>query len=111
LYTVHARNKLYDSLRLMIDALVGRLRNGQTVGLDTRLVSELLRAGLECPAFNPRMKYVLAETSQDQGVLRRMNPGYLIFFPFDTLTWLRPNNPVALEVSLTAFTNFFHLCE
>jgi hypothetical protein len=108
---VHARNKLFFALKGMTEALVQRLHGGQIVGLDSRVVAELLRAGLECPGFNPRMKYVLAEASDQQAVLRRMHQVFLPFFPFDTLTWLRPNNPIALEVSLSPFTNFFLSCE
>lgn len=111
MYSVHARNKLFYTLKSMIEGLVERLGASQTMGLDSRLVTELLRAGLECPAFNPRMKYLLAEASEDQGILRRMHMQWLQLFPFDTLTWLPPNNPIKLEVSLAAFTNFFHFCE
>jgi hypothetical protein len=111
MYTVHARNKLFYTLKSMIEVLVERLGAEQTMGLDSRLVTELLRAGLECPAFNPRMKYVLAEASEDQGIIRRMHPEMLPFFPFDTLTWVPPNDPIKLEVSLAAFTSFFHFCE
>ncbi|KAJ5367964.1 uncharacterized protein N7496_007724 [Penicillium cataractarum] len=97
MYTVHARNKLFYTLKSMIEVLVERLEATQTMGLDGRLVTELLRAGLECPAFNPRMKFVLAEASEDQGILRRMHMQWLQLFPFDTLTWLPPNNPIKLE--------------
>ncbi|OKP14079.1 hypothetical protein PENSUB_185 [Penicillium subrubescens] len=98
LYTVHTRNKIHFTLKTMMEHLVQRLRGGgQIVGLDTRLVTELLRAGIECPAFNPRMKYVLAEISDDQAFFGRMSDNWLPYFPFDTLTWLRPNNPNALE--------------
>ncbi|KAJ5166148.1 uncharacterized protein N7482_004929 [Penicillium canariense] len=97
MYTVHARNKLYETLRTMIEALLERLCAGRTVGLDRRLLSELLRAGLECPAFNPRMKWTLATCSDEQQILSRMHEAWLPYFPFDTLTWLPPNNPTALE--------------
>lgn len=108
---MHTRNKLLVTLKEMMEHLVERLRYGQIVGLDIRLVTELLRAGLECPAFNPRMKYVLAEISEDQAIFGRMNENWLPYFPFDTLTWLRPNNSNALEVSLSPFTNVFHSCD
>lgn len=106
MYTVWARNQIYKALLAMVEVLAGRLRNSQTVGLDTRLLSELVRAGLECPAFNPRMKYRLAYVSGDQDILRRMQKDWLRLFPFDSLTWLRPNDATALEVRSTTLTNF-----
>lgn len=106
MYTVWARNQIYKTLLAMVEVLAGRLQNSRTVGLDARLLSELVRAGLECPAFNPRMKYRLAYISGDQDILGRMQKDWLRLFPFDSLTWLRPNDATALEVRPTTLTNF-----
>lgn len=101
MYTVHTRNKLFVTLKEMIAALVERLKRKRDVGLDQRLVSELLNAGIQCPAFTPRMKYVLAEVTEDVQILNRMHPQAVAYFPFDTLTWLRPYDIGALDVSLS----------
>ncbi|EPS28431.1 hypothetical protein PDE_03377 [Penicillium oxalicum 114-2] len=98
MYTVHTRNKLFVTLKEMIAALVERLKRKRDVGLDQRLVSELLNAGIQCPAFTPRMKYVLAEVTEDVQILNRMHPQAVAYFPFDTLTWLRPYDIGALDL-------------
>ena len=82
----------------MIQALVARIKAENVVGLDRRLVHELLHVGLRCPALNPRMKFCLAYVAEEQETLNRMSEEWLSFFPFDTLTWLPPHNPYALEV-------------
>ncbi|KAJ5699080.1 hypothetical protein N7462_001085 [Penicillium macrosclerotiorum] len=70
MYTVHARNKLFETLRDMIELLRDRVQaSRQTVGLEFRLLAELLRAGLCCPAFNPRMKWDLTFMAGDQAQL------------------------------------------
>jgi len=100
MYTVHARNKLFDTILSMVNILVTRVSTTRTVGLDYRLVSELMQAGLRCPSFNPRMKYALVEAGRDQATLGRMSRDYLSFFPFDTLTWLSPYDVTSLSVHL-----------
>ncbi|KAJ5180041.1 Nucleotide-binding alpha-beta plait [Penicillium capsulatum] len=97
MYTVQERNKIFQALRFMLEALVARIANENVVGLDRRLVSELVRVGLQCPAFNPRMKFCLAHIGNELQVLQRMSEVWLTYFPFDTLTWLPPQDPVALE--------------
>lgn len=99
MYTVHERNELYKTLRDMIEHLLGRVDSGRTVGLDHRLVAEMVQAGLRCPGFNPRMKFRLAEAGRDRATLERMSQEYLTYFPFDTLTWMSPFDVTSLTVS------------
>ena len=103
LYTVKERNLVFRTLRFMIQALVERILRERKVGLDRRLVSELILAGLRCPAFNPRMKWCLVYVGQDTAILQRMSEEMMLFFPFDTLTWLPPYDTVALDVSILTF--------
>lgn len=99
MYTVHQRNQVFETLFKMVVVLVNRLDEVKNVvGLDARLLNEMVKAGLRCPAFNPRMKYRLAEAGRDTATLQRMLPGYVECFPFDTLTCLMPFDEAALEV-------------
>lgn len=99
MYTVHERNKVFKTLLGMIESLVDRVESGRTVGLDHRLVAEMVQTGLRCPGFNPRMKFRLAEAGRDRATLERMSQEYLTYFPFDTLTWLSPFDVTALMAS------------
>lgn len=107
LYSVHERNKIFSTLRHMIEALVERLKSQKVCGLEDRLVSALVHAGLRCPAFNPRMKFCLAYVGKEKQILEKMSEEMLLFFPFDTLTWLPPYETVVLEVSI--FWSYFPL--
>lgn len=98
MYTVHMRNKLFETLCEMIEVLVDRVENEHVVGLDQRLLGHMVQTGLRCPGFNPRMKFRLVEAGRDQQTLARMSREYLTFFPFDSLTWLGPCYPAPLEV-------------
>lgn len=101
MYTVHERNKIFQALRFMIEALVTRMKTEQVVGLDKRLVTELIQVGLRCPAFNPRMKFCLAYVGEDYQTAQKMPEVWMTYFPFDTLTWLPPFNPVTMEVGVS----------
>jgi hypothetical protein len=80
---------LFELVSRQIKALVARMKKCNTVGLDQRLLRELLYSGLKCPAFNERMKYTLCANSEDQTeILRFQDMGK--WFPFDTLVKL-PN--------------------
>ncbi|KAJ5484761.1 hypothetical protein N7539_004749 [Penicillium diatomitis] len=92
LYTVHVRNKLFVTLKGMIVSLITQMQRKRVVGLDEVLLAELLRAGMQCPAFTPRMKYILAEVSENQEAVRRMHSQAAAYFPFDTLGWLHDIN-------------------
>ncbi|KAJ5427394.1 hypothetical protein N7465_002464 [Penicillium sp. CMV-2018d] len=96
LYTVHHRMALFKTLGTLIRTLVERMQKSNTVGLDIRLLNELVRAGINCPAFNPRMKYSLAWWSQDQRGIESLDYGWCLCFPFDTLTYL-PGHPSAAK--------------
>lgn len=83
------RNLLFELVNRQIKALVTRMKRCNTIGLDQRLLRELLYAGIKCPTFNERMKYTLCANSEDQTeILRFQDMGK--WFPFDTLVKL-PN--------------------
>lgn len=109
MYTVHARNQLFDTLLTMVELLYSRVTTTRTVGLDYRLVAEMMQTGLRCPAFNPRMKYALVEGGRDHATLARMSREYLSYFPFDTLTWLSPYDVACLTVGLLVLHISFFL--
>ncbi|KAJ5932042.1 hypothetical protein N7516_006531 [Penicillium verrucosum] len=88
LYTVHHRNALFKTLGALIRALSERIQKTNTVGLDIRLLHELVHAGISCPAFNPRMKYCFAWWSNDQGAIESLDHDWCLYFPFDTLTYV-----------------------
>ncbi|KAJ5171092.1 Nucleotide-binding alpha-beta plait [Penicillium coprophilum] len=97
LYTVHHRNALFKTLGVLIRALVERMQKTNTVGLDIRLLNELVHAGLCCPGFNPRMKYCFAWWSQDPRGIESLDHDWCLYFPFDTLTYLPGHAPTALQ--------------
>ncbi|RHZ53764.1 hypothetical protein CDV55_103813 [Aspergillus turcosus] len=84
LYTVHDRNQLFELVNRHILSLVARVKRSNTVGLDQRLLRELLYAGLNCPAFNDRQKYTLCVNSEDTAEILKF-PDMGKWFPFDTL--------------------------
>ncbi|RAL10998.1 uncharacterized protein BO97DRAFT_310447, partial [Aspergillus homomorphus CBS 101889] len=84
LYTVHDRNLLFVLVRRQIIALFARMKKTNTVGLDQRLLNDLLRAGLECPGFNERQRFCLCFHAESPLELHKIS--YLSkWFPFDTL--------------------------
>ncbi|KAJ5612154.1 hypothetical protein N7510_005348 [Penicillium lagena] len=105
MYTVHARQKLYDTLRSMILALVQRMEKEKTVGLDDRLVRELVLAGLSCPVFNPRMKYSLGIFGKCRDIVANMNWEYSVYFPFDSLILLPNGNMPTLTYYANLMAN------
>ncbi|KAA8643444.1 hypothetical protein EYZ11_008422 [Aspergillus tanneri] len=84
LYTVDERNQLFDMTNRHIMSLVSRIKRSNTVGLDQRLLRDLLYAGLNCPAFNERQKYTLCVNSEDMREILRFSD-LDKWFPFDTL--------------------------
>ncbi|KAL1881510.1 Actin-related protein 2/3 complex subunit 4 [Paecilomyces lecythidis] len=84
LYTVDDRNTLFNACVRQLKALVTRVRRSRTMGLDHRLVQDLLAAGLNCPAFNDRMKFTLVAHSGNLNDVTQF-PGSGKYFPFDTL--------------------------
>lgn len=69
-----------------ISALSFRIKTVNTVGLDQKLLYDLLQAGFKCPAFNERQKYTLCINS---GIASEINKLSVLskWFPFDTLAW------------------------
>ncbi|KAL3472338.1 hypothetical protein BJX99DRAFT_266167 [Aspergillus californicus] len=84
LYTVHDRNRLFDLTNRHIQALVSRIKRVNTVGLDLKLLHDLLQAGLKCPAFNERMKYTFCFHSEIESEITKFSEMGK-WFPFDTL--------------------------
>ncbi|GKZ19273.1 hypothetical protein AbraIFM66951_011415 [Aspergillus brasiliensis] len=87
MYTVHDRNQLFELTNRHIRSLVSRMEKSKTVGLDQRLLRELLYAGLNCPGFNERQKYTLCiHAGEDSKILKMGDMSK--WFPFDTLVYL-----------------------
>ncbi|KAL2871536.1 uncharacterized protein BJX67DRAFT_389109 [Aspergillus lucknowensis] len=84
LYTVHDRNQLFELANRHIIALVARVKRVNTVGLDQKLLHDLLQAGLKCPAFNERQKYTLCVNSEISSEINKF-PEMGKWFPFDCL--------------------------
>lgn len=59
LYTVADRNKLFKAVEKQLKALVPQVKRKQTLGLNERLLNDLLNSGLRCPSFNERQKFYL----------------------------------------------------
>ncbi|KAE8150014.1 hypothetical protein BDV25DRAFT_140208 [Aspergillus avenaceus] len=84
MYTVDNRNQLFEMTNRQIMALVARMKKSNTVGLDQRLLKNLLYAGLNCPAFNERQKYTLCTNTEEVNEISKF-PIIGKWFPFDTL--------------------------
>ncbi|KAL4805829.1 hypothetical protein BDV18DRAFT_160698 [Aspergillus unguis] len=84
LYSVHDRNQLFDLANRHILALSLRIRTENTVGLDQKLLHDLIQAGLKCPAFNERQKYTLVTNSDIPSEISKLS-ALSKWFPFDTL--------------------------
>ncbi|GAQ45660.1 similar to An12g08390 [Aspergillus niger] len=87
MYTVHDRNQLFELTNRHIRSLVSRMEKSKTVGLDHRLLRELLYAGLNCPAFNERQKYTLCIHAGEKSEILKLGD-MSKWFPFDTLVYL-----------------------
>ncbi|CAG8413976.1 unnamed protein product [Penicillium salamii] len=101
MYTVYQRNQLFQLLCQMIDILIDRMHQNNTVGLDHRLLLELTRTGISCPGFNPRQKWTVAYHSQDRNMMRTVSQDWCITFPFDCLSYLP--NLVPLDLKMIAY--------
>ncbi|EHA25518.1 hypothetical protein ASPNIDRAFT_42122 [Aspergillus niger ATCC 1015] len=87
MYTVHDRNQLFELTNRHIRSLVSRMEKTKTVGLDQRLLRELLYAGLNCPVFNERQKYTLCIHAGEKSEILKLGD-MSKWFPFDTLVYL-----------------------
>ncbi|KAJ5952900.1 Nucleotide-binding alpha-beta plait [Penicillium vulpinum] len=97
LYTVHHRNAIFKTLGTLIKTLADRMQKSNTVGLDVRLLSELVHAGIHCPGFNPRMKYCFAWWSRDINAIAIMDHDWCLYFPFDSLVYIPGHGPAAIQ--------------
>lgn len=86
---MHDRNQLFELVNRHIQSLVSRIQRVNTVGLDQKLLNDLLQAGLNCPAFNERQKYTLCINSEISSEIIRL-PETSKWFPFDSLA-RKPN--------------------
>ncbi|KAL2369110.1 hypothetical protein BDBG_06939 [Blastomyces gilchristii SLH14081] len=98
-YTVEDRNQIFSATLRLIHALVPQVERGQTIGLDSRLVQELLEAGLRCPVFNDRQKFVLNVAAKNHSVVASPTER---FWPFDTIT----RKPNATEEHVMQYAEF-----
>lgn len=98
LYTVHDRNTLFNLVNRQIMALTARINSPKrTMGLDQKLLRDLLHAGLTCPAFNGRMKFTLSWNAEIDQEIARFD-GLGTYFPFDTLVKLPSYDQFTYEV-------------
>jgi len=86
---VHDRNQLFELVNRHIQSLVSRIKRVNTVGLDQKLLNDLLQAGLKCPTFNERQKYTLCINSEISSEIIKL-PETSKWFPFDSLA-RKPN--------------------
>ncbi|OJD24433.1 hypothetical protein ACJ73_04210 [Blastomyces percursus] len=98
-YTVEDRNQIFSATLRLIHALVPQVERGHTIGLDSRLVQELLEAGLRCPVFNDRQKFVLNVAAKNHRVVASPTER---FWPFDTIT----RKPNATEEHVMQYAEF-----
>ncbi|PGH03817.1 hypothetical protein AJ80_08630 [Polytolypa hystricis UAMH7299] len=84
MFSVQDRNLLFAATIRLLTALVPQAEEGRTIGLDHRLVAELLSAGLKCPIFNERQKYALNIVAKNKAGVAATLPTSR-FWPFDTL--------------------------
>ncbi|PGH08645.1 hypothetical protein GX51_01165 [Blastomyces parvus] len=98
-YTVEDRNQIFSATLRLIYALVPQVERGQTIGLDSRLARELLEAGLRCPVFNERQKFILNVAAKNHQAVTSPTAR---FWPFDTLT----RKPNATEEHVMQYAEF-----
>ncbi|EEP79641.1 predicted protein [Uncinocarpus reesii 1704] len=84
LYTVEDRNRLHFACFSQLQALAPRVAEKRTLGLDSRLILDLLNAGLSCPTFTDRQKVALYSAAGDPNTYNT-SPVSIRFWPFDTL--------------------------
>jgi hypothetical protein len=85
-------------MQFMIETLVGRIKKQNTVGLDVRLLQELVQIGIACPGFNPRMKYCFAWWSEIAPVIQGLDQDWCCYFPFDTLNYVSGHDSTEIQV-------------
>lgn len=77
-----------------------RVAEARTLGLDSRLVLDLLNAGLYCPTFTERQKAALHSAANDASAYNS-SPETAKFWPFDILVQ-KPN--VSREAANVSFS-------
>lgn len=94
---------MFELVNRHIKSLAFRLKNTKTIGLDQRLLRDLLYAGLNCPTFNERQKFTLCANSEDISEILKF-PDMGKWFPFDTLVRM----PAFEENTLLVRTGTMH---
>lgn len=97
MYTVEDRNQLFTVTLRHINALLPKVEKSKVVGLDRRLLTELLDAGLKCPGFNERQKFALFMTSKSTEYHRLSATAR--YWPFDTLSMKANTSDAIMMVS------------
>ncbi|KAK2760260.1 hypothetical protein FQN54_002328 [Arachnomyces sp. PD_36] len=85
MYTIEDRNQLFAVTLRHLTALHAKIEKGKVVGLDRKLLHEVLDAGLKCPGFNERQKFALVMASNVPSEARRLSI-IARYWPFDTLS-------------------------
>lgn len=98
MYTVEDRNQLFTVTLRHITALLPKIEKSKVVGLDRKLLAELLEAGLKCPGFNERQKFALVMASKVSTEHHRLS-ATARYWPFDTLSMKANSSDATMMVS------------
>jgi hypothetical protein len=97
MYTVEDRNQLFAVTLRHIVALLSKIEKSKAVGLDQKLLTDLLEAGLQCPGFNERQKFALVMASKIPTQYHRLS-AIARYWPFDTLSMKANTSDAAMTV-------------
>lgn len=86
---------LFSATFRLLQALVPHVEHKRTVGLDERLMMDLLDAAMKCPTFNERQKYALNIAAKNYQAINQIAASSR-FWPFDTLA----RKPYATEAHI-----------
>lgn len=98
MYSVEDRNQLFTVTLRHVNALVPKIEKDKIVGLDRKLLGELLDAGLKCPGFNERQKFALVMASKVSTEYHRLS-AVARYWPFDTLCMKANTSNATMMVS------------
>jgi hypothetical protein len=76
---------MFQAINRQVTTLASKATKSRTVGLDQKLLHDLLQAGYRCPGFNDRQKFTLAANSMNPQEIANF-PDIAKFWPFDTLS-------------------------
>jgi hypothetical protein len=106
LYTLGARNLLFQTYMAQLRVLVERVGGRETVGLDHKLLMDFISAGVNCPGFGERQRFAIVVTAGQWGGGVRM--GMLsCFWPFEVVG-KRLGGEITDDVVWVSWTTLFH---